>query len=651
MIKVQTKLGVTNIVESAAELPSLDGVTSSFMDFETTLSKDWEKRTGKDRKKAVRPYNGDRICGAALLRDDEPEAWYIPIRHTNKKWNIPMDAFLPWLKDAVTKPEEWINSNVKFDVHFAVQDDAMFDCDLVDTLVESKMHNSDRWSHDLKSVVPEWLGLSMDQEDRIEAWLSAAGTTDYARVPADIMGAYAGEDVHGTRALHKFLMENKEPQIVPCWEMEKKLTKVLWDMEHRGLRINPLTCRRELLMSLRRMVEWAEELERLTNSAYVDSNTHLFDLFIVQLGLPILSYTKTTDPATGRKVLTDSPSFDKDALALYSIHPQVSSNKKTMRIVELVKAFRTESHFKSLFLESYLDRVDDNGYIHPTYNQLIRTGRMSSKGPNSQQLNKRAKKLILPDEDEIFFSADASQIEFRIMVHYIKDEQAIAAYRDDPNTDFHQWVADLCRIQRDPAKNVNFAMGYGAGKRKVVSMLRNDPDVMREVGARVRAMLEHGEIQEKDMNRVYLNLCGQRAAEIYHTYHERLPGIKRLSKKAMQDCKRRGFVFTAFGRRRHLGNAGAHKAFNSAVQGTAMDYIKFAMNEIAPRFCEWTRSLGIELRVNVHDELLFSGSPEVLGDKRIQDRIIRQLEEQPIPFRVPFIWSGGESEETWADAA
>lgn len=121
---------------------------------------------------------------------------------------------------------------------------------------------------------------------------------------------------------------------------------------------------------------------------------------------------------------------------------------------------------------------------------------MSCKRPNAQQLSKAAKKLIWPDEGMELLSCDYSQVEFRIIVHILRDPECIAAYAKDPDTDFHSWVAEMCHIARDPAKNVNFAIGYGASKRKVTTMLAGNMDLMGELGGEVDRMIAEGHIEE-----------------------------------------------------------------------------------------------------------------------------------------------------------
>ena len=75
--------------------------------------------------------------------------------------------------------------------------------------------------------------------------------------------------------------------------------------------------------------------------------------------------------------------------------------------------------------------------MHPDYNQTVRTGRMSCRRPNAQQLSKEAKELILPFDNQHFVSFDESQVEFRLIVHYIQDSKAIEAFNENPDTDFH----------------------------------------------------------------------------------------------------------------------------------------------------------------------------------------------------------------------
>ena len=113
----------------------------------------------------------------------------------------------------------------------------------------------------------------------------------------------------------------------------------------------------------------------------------------------------------------------------------------------------------------------------------------------------------------------------------------------------------------------------------------------------------------------------------------------------------RGFVFTAYGRRRYLPGNAARKAFNSIAQGTSADIIKERMVALAPRYNLDTRRMGIKPRANVHDELL-SGVPlDSLRDPKVQDYMCGMLEDTSTKFRVPIRVGLGISAKNWSEAA
>jgi DNA polymerase I-like protein with 3'-5' exonuclease and polymerase domains len=277
---------------------------------------------------------------------------------------------------------------------------------------------------------------------------------------------------------------------------------------------------------------------------------------------------------------------------------------------------------------------------------------MSCRNPNAQQLNSRAKRLIHPPPGYSIVSGDENQIEFRIIVSYIGDENAIQSYNENPDTDFHQWVADLCGgIKRRPAKCLNFGMGFGAGRRKVIEMLSADKDVMADVGHKINDMIQQGTIKEDQRNVVFKSMCSELANNLYSTYHEKLPGIKATSQRASDVAKRRGYVFNGYGRRRHLGLKFTNKAFNSIVQSFAADILKDAAIKLAPRYNREARDAGIILIALVHDDITSlvplknSRDPSVL-------RIIKNALENPdVKIKVPVTCKMGFSDRNWAEAS
>lgn len=648
MITITAEAGEVRIVQDVSELPDLSGAKELFLDIEST--------SFDDDKDGFWPYNGDRVCGIAVTIDDEPWAYYIPYRHRNEKspvpGNLPIEAVVEWIQ-TLPVDADWINHNVKFDAHFMRQDGYEHRGRMIDTVVLAKLINSDRFDFGLKILCREWLGMDMEDVDLIADYLKQLGKgnkkcRDYARVPIDMLGEYAGMDVLGNRELYRHLCWKRPEQSAQIWEIEIQLTPVLYDMECEGMYANRHQIMRETITTTERILEIHDRILELTGCEYTDSNPHLFDLLCNQCALPVIEYTKPDKDGNGG----GNPSFNKDSLKAYSIHPSVTADPAIEELIQLIIEERRESHFKSLFLDTYLRLMTPEGCIHPSFNQLVRTGRMSCKQPNAQQLNKRAKNLILPPEGYDILRADASQIEFRIIAHYIQDEPTIQAYISDPWTDFHGFIAEQTHVGRPAGKTLNFSMGYGAGKKNVTNTLTGDPDIMREVGNLVNLLVEEGKLEESRRDSEYRRLCAMRAEDAYKSYHLRLPNLKKVTKKAASNCRERGYVYNAFGRRRHLPKKASHKAFNSVVQGGAMDYIKTRMNALSPRYNKKMRDWGIKPFVNVHDELAWFVPKGLLQrDPTVVPYIASMLAHQDVKFRIPFVWDMGFSEKNWNEAS
>lgn len=629
------------LIESVEELPNFVGVEELFLDVETTHF----GRRPKDM--ATNPWIGDRICGLSVAVDDEPTVFYIPMRHKVSR-NLPLEASKRWLKDVIGSAKKWINHNIKFDAHFALADGAEFTGSLVDTLTLAKIYDSDRQGYGLKVLGRDWLGCHTEEEKRLKAYLQGVKSKDFGDAPSDILGEYANEDVRMNRMLYRFLMKDFPIDQKELIETEIKLTSVLFDMEREGLRIDPTEVKVQLVKRLRRQIEVSERLSHLAKREFTNSAQCIQDILINQFGLPILAWAEKKDE-DGRAT-TGGPSFDKNSLALYSVHPRVIEDQRLVEILGLIKEYRDHAYHCGHFT-SWLELMDENYHVHPLYNQVVRTGRMSTTEPNFQGINKYERSLIHPEDGLGFISCDYSQIEFRLIVHYIQDHNAIEAYNLDPKTDFHQWTADFIHIGRKAGKTLNFAIGYGAGKKKVTSSLKVNPDIIAEVGDIVNKMAEAGEIKDEDKNSVFSLLCEKRANEVYNAYHEAFPGLQRTAKAAQDVCKRRGFVFNAYGRRRHLPAKAARKAFNAIVQGCAMDIMKERMVALSPRFNERTRELGIKLRINVHDEIDFSAPIEVIHDQEVRGYLLDTLQTPSKQFSIPIRCGMGISEKDWGESS
>lgn len=612
------------IVKDPSELPQVPS------GWRGALYLDTETRSGDRKRGGLEPWHGDRVCGIAMTCDDRKLSWYAPVRHRDERWNLPVEPVMRWAQDWIKACAEWRNHNVKFDAKFLLQDGVEPAERLVDTIVLARLHHSDMQTYGLKPLAKTWLGADIGESDAVQQWMTAEKTKDFGDVPADILGTYACKDVELVRDLYRWLDERVPPEMAQLRETETKLTSLLLRIERRGLKTtNHLELKKQQLISLRKMVAAADELHKLTGLEFVNSNDHFHELLVVQMGLPVLGRTET-----------GNPSFEADVLTQYLTLPEVALDPGRKRVIELGLEYRKEQTFKSLFADSFLEKADQDGIIHSDYNQNVRTGRMSCSNPNAQQMSERAKGLIVPRG--AFLGRDASQVEFRIIAHYIEDRGCIEAYAADANTDFHQWVADLCKIPRRPAKNVNFAMGYGAGKRKVLAMLAAEDSIIQEAAAKADEL----KVPSEQRRQFMVQFTTLRAAEVFATYHERLPGIHTTSRQAEGAARMRGYVRNAYGRRRYLPPTRCHIALNSVVQSSAGDYVKERMIAVEPVAARH----GLHIVAQVHDEILFEGPAEACADPAVQAEIDRTLSAASVPFRVPFAWTGGVSTESWAKA-
>lgn len=174
-----------------------------------------------------------------------------------------------------------------------------------------------------------------------------------------------------------------------------------------------------------------------------------------------------------------------------------------------------------------------------------------------------------PERSLVFI--DYSQLEYRVFAHYAGGE-VLEKYKKDPNTDFHQALADMLGIDRKAAKNLNFGVLYGMGKDKLVASLAGQ-------------------------------MSPAQALANYETYHKKFPQAKALYYEAQRRAKERGWVKNLFGRRRYLDPKFAHVAFNTIIQGGAADLVKRAMLRVDAEL----RNLAFEARflMQIHDELIF----------------------------------------------
>ncbi len=600
------------VVKSMAELPPIPKqIETLYLDVETV--------SFDDRRGALKPYQGDRVCGIAFTFDECRTAWYLPVNHRQGDEslfagspNLPHGQAMTYVAQLLgDRATTWVNHNVKFDAHFLTCEGVDIRAKMVDTRTLAKvvdMQRNER-GYGLKPLARVWLGLGTDEQDEVKQELRNLKTKDFGAVDSEILGKYACADVHLNRALWQAILRQRYDGIDRIWSIENDLTNTLFQIERRGLNVDL-----EMVEQERKAVETeiAHVEDQVVSMGYdvdLNSPTALVRFCIETLGLPVVAETEK-----GR------PSVNSAAVASYRELAQTLPDARVGVFLGLLDLHRELSQYHALYLIGWQEWIDERGMMRPMYEQTVRTGRMSCRSPNMQQLSKRAKKLIVPAPGNSFLSRDYSQMEYRVIASICREPRILTAYQEDAATDFHTFVAQLCGIDRKPAKTINFGIAFGMGASKLVRSLAG--------------------------------ILGSHTAEaeskrILDTYHETFPTIRATSKLAEQRAKSRGWIRTLYGRRRALDEGFYFKAFNTAVQGTAADIVKERLNDLERDGL--LRQEGVTIRAVVHDEVLLEGPTAIVESAEFQQYVDDLLTSVTVDLGVPFSVSGGTSSVSWAD--
>ena len=275
------------------------------------------------------------------------------------------------------------------------------------------------------------------------------------------------------------------------------------------------------------------------------------------------------------------------------------------------------------------------GHIHTSFNQTITaTGRLSSSDPNLQNIpirgedGKEIRKAFIPEPGCLFFSADYSQIELRVMAHLSQDPQMIEVFRE--GKDLHAATAaniykkpidEVTRDERTKSKRANFGIIYGI----TVFGLAERLDIPRD-----------------------------EAKMLIDGYFQTFPEVHDYMEKSKEVARQQGYVTTLFGRRRYLPDINSanatvrgfaeRNAINAPIQGTAADIIKVAMIHIFQRFK--SENIRSKMILQVHDELNFSVYPE---EKEKVERIVLEEMQNAFHMAVPLVADSGFG-ENWLEA-
>lgn len=607
------------------------------------LYADFETTSGDKSKTSVNPYHNCDVLGIAITVDDNPKAYYIPVGHIHGG-NLDRGSVVLWWQQTLKTCDVWVNHNVKYDAHVSRNCLGITPgCEFYDTMNIAKVVDSDRGltgGYGITALSSEWLHDDISNlESAFKPYLFR--NKDYGIIPSDLMGEYACQDVLTCRRIHKYIEACLPDQCRGVADTENQLTRVLFAAEVEGMCVDPKQLKIKEFTLLRRLLAIDEELTEIVGRSFRPHvSDDCFDVLCNQYGLPIMGWTDAGLDDDGNAV-QGNPSFDKAALVRYAAHPLAPVD-----VVELIREYRGLNTLNNLFVKKYQE-IEVEGKLHPSYNQTVRTGRMSCRRPNAQQLSKAAKTLIIPPAGYSFISIDYSQIEFRLIIHYIDDHYAIEAYKNDPYTDFHDWMADLCQIDRQSAKTMNFLMGYGGGKKLATETLSMNMGLVGKIKAEIALAVDNGELSEDDALAEFKRKAEARAADVYDRYHQTLPNLKRTARRCTSACKMKGYVHNLYGRWRKLPQDKSHHAFNTVCQASAADLMK----ERTVACYRAIQDTSIKIVASVHDETLFIAPHHIANDPRTLRDLAAILEHPNVELKVPIKCAAGVSAINWKEAA
>ena len=402
------------------------------------------------------------------------------------------------------------------------------------------------------------------------------------------------------------------------YNIEMPLMPVLAEMEMNGVTIDTQSLADTSDVLTKRMEEVEKEIYELAGAPFNIASPRqvgevLFDkLQIVEKA----KKTKTGQYVTNEEVL--------------------QSLKGKHKIVEAILEHRGLKKLLGTYIDALPKLINARtGHIHTSFNQATTaTGRLSSSDPNLQNIpvrgeeGKEIRKAFIPEPGCLFFSADYSQIELRVMAHLSGDENMIEAFREGHDIHaataakiYKEEMGNVTRDQRTKAKRANFGIIYGIT---------------------VFGLAERLEISRDE------------AKMLIEGYFETFPKVKEYMEKAKEQARNQGYVETQFHRRRYLADINSanatvrgfaeRNAINAPIQGTAADIIKVAMIRIYNRF----RAEGIRSKMilQVHDELNFSVYPE---EKEKVEQIVLEEMQNAFPMQVPLVADCGWG-NNWLEA-
>ena len=534
---------------------------------------------------------------------EEFSAFYVPVPADRQQAQKIVNIFKPVYEDpSILK----IGQNIKYDMEVLSNYGVTLGGEMFDTMVAHYLLQPEL-RHNMDYMAEVYLKYKTIHIDELIG-PKGKGQRSMRELRPEEVYEYAAEDADVTLRLKNLL----EPRLkeTGAWqlfsEVEMPLVRVLASMELTGVRIDTQSLAETSQMLTARMAGMEQEIYRLAGEEF-----------------NIASPKQVGDILFGKMKIVEKPKKTKTGQYVTSEEVLQQLRGKS----DIVGKILEHRGLKKL-LGTYVDALPKlvnrrTGRIHTSFNQAVTaTGRLSSSDPNLQNIpvrgedGKEIRKAFVPEEGCLFFSADYSQIELRVMAHLSGDENMREAFVEGYDIHaataakiYHKAVADVSRDERTKAKRANFGIIYG--------------------------ITVFGLAERLDISR-------REATELIDGYFATFPRVADYMERAKAEAREKGYAETLLHRRRYLPDITSHNAtvrgfaernaINAPIQGTAADIIKIAMVRIYDRFKR--ENLRSKMLLQVHDELNFSVYPD---EKEAVERIVLEEMQSAYPLSVPLV--------------
>ena len=538
---------------------------------------------------------------------EEFKAVYVAVPAEREAAQRMVDIFRPLYEDEHIMK---VGQNVKYDYEvlrrYGIEvRGPMFDTMLAHYIVQPELH------HNMDYMAETLLGYQTIHIDQLIGPRGKGQRSMRDLQPQEVY-EYAAEDADVTLRL-KNVLEQKLKEVDGerlFYDIEMPLVPVLAEMELTGVCLDTAALAETGKNFNRRLAEYEQKIYAEAGETFnISSPKQVGDILFGKMKIVDKpKKTKTGQYVTSEEVLTQ----------LRSRAP----------IVDDILNYRGLKKLLGTYVEALPRLINPRtGHIHTCFNQAITaTGRLSSSDPNLQNIpirdddGKEIRKSFVPEPGCLFFSADYSQIELRIMAHLSQDEHMLDAFRSGIDIHaataakiWHVPVEEVTPEQRKKAKQANFGIIYGIST--------------------------YGLAQR-------MNISNSEARQLIDDYFATFPRVKAYMDEAIATCREKGYAETIYHRRRYLPDIASRNAtvrgfaernaINAPIQGSEADIIKVAMIHIFKRFA--TEGLRSRMILQVHDELNFSVYPE---EREQVERIVIEEMENACRLSIPLTADAG----------